>query len=321
MNKIIRIELPTQFGMKTVNAYLLQGKENILIDSGENTDESFEALIQQLSAKCLDVSDIDRIVLTHAHVDHMGMAERIAKAADATVWVSELVYSWAENPDFKWNQRQELMLPMLLSFFDKNTRPLIEQGYQQMMGNVRKVWQAINKKRLHTFSSEGQIELNGEIWDILYMPGHSNTQSTFYNSKTKDYISADMLLSITPTCVIEPSLENPLIREKGILQMIDSYHRLLELEIKTVYPGHYEPFQNAHATINRQLNRIKSRTEECYNIIATGKHSFIDVFNILYKGRVHMPAFIMMIAYLDLLENEGRIQIKEIDGYKQLFVT
>ncbi len=307
--------------MKTVNAYLIKGEEVILIDSGEDTDECYLALEKGLKEHDVEVSDIDRIIITHAHVDHMGMAQRIAEAADAKVWVSELVYDWAVDPDSMWSTREALMLPALLTFFEPSLSEMIKEGYNQMMGDVQRVWKPIDKDRLVTFESDGSLEFDGVEWQCVYMPGHSQTQTTFFNAKTGDYISADMLLKITPTPVIEPLISDNTIRNKGILQMMNSYERLLNFDIKKVYPGHFEIFDNAHEVINRQVQRIDERTLKCFELIKEGNSSFIDIFNILYEGRFHMPAMIMLIGYLDRLENAGAIKYQESDGWKKIVVS
>lgn len=308
MKNIHRLELPTQFGMKTVNSFLIKGDENVLIDCGEDSDESLSALKGHLKDHHLDFSDIDRIILTHAHVDHMGMAERVSTLANCEVWTSELVEPWALDPDTMWSTRESLMLPFLMSFFDEATLSVIQGGYMQMMGNVRKAWKPISKDKIKTFESEGFLEIDGHMWDVVYMPGHSATQSTFYHSPSTSYFSADMLLRITPTPVIEPSLENPKERERGIIKMLESYERLSKMDIGRVYPGHYDIFENHQAVIDRQVKRIHQRSEECLNIIKGGTNSFLEIFNVLYEGRFHMPALIMLIGYLDLLEEKGLIQ-------------
>lgn len=308
------------FGMKTVNAYLLKGDEVVLIDSGENTEASYEALKSGLKEHSLSITDIDRVIITHAHVDHMGMAQRIGAEANARIWVSELVKDWAVKPDEMWSTREKLMLPTLLSYFDSNLSDLIQQGYVDMMGNVKKVWEPISEDLLDIYQSDGQLDINDIRWQCVYMPGHSSSQSTFFNPINGDYISADMLLRITPTPVIEPSREDLSKRNKGILEMMNSYERLLRFDIKKVYPGHYEIFDNAHDVINRQVRRIDERTKQCYELIKSGQSSFIDIFNSLYEGRFHMPAMIMLIGYLDRLENAGVIRYEERDNYQQIFV-
>jgi len=307
--------------MKTVNAYLIKGDEVVLIDSGEHTKESYLALVDGLGQNGIKVQDLDRLILTHAHVDHIGMAERVADQANATVWVSEKVYDWAVDPSSKWDRRKSLMLPCLMEYFDHNVRHMISDGYNQMMGDVQKVWDPISKERIKIFNSEGQMEIDGKQWRVLYMPGHSATQSTFLHEESGAYLSADMLLRITPTPVIEPSLNDPSQREKGILQMLESYTRLQSFDIGTTYPGHYEIFDNAQDVILRQLNRIDQRVSQSLDIIKQGTNSFLDIFNVLYEGRFHMPALIMLIGYLDILEDQGSIQQVKRDGVLRIEVV
>ena len=312
--KIHRIELPTIFGMKTVNSFVKKGDEVVLIDCGEATDQSYHALVVGLKEIGLTLSDIDRIILTHAHVDHMGMAERIAVEAKAEVWVNDITYDWAVRPSEMWSDREKIMMPSLTAYFEESVRPFIMQGYQEMMGTVKDVWLPIHPDHLRKFDKEGKLEIDGEIWDVWYMPGHSQTQSTFYHSFTASYLSADMLLKITPTPVIERSLENPSERSRGIHEMMKSYERLLQRDIHTVYPGHYEAFVDCHQMINNQVNRINKRCEETFKLIAKGIYSFFELYQQLYAGRLSMPAMIMMIAYLDLLEKEERIVVEEENG-------
>lgn len=314
MLRIERIALPTIFGMKSVNAFVLKGDEVVLVDCGEDTDASFAALQRGLKDNGLVFSDIDRIILTHAHVDHCGMAERVASASNAEVWVSDKMWDWAVRPQELWADRESIMMPALIGYFEKNVRPVILGGYKEMMGSVKDVWHAISEERLKMFNSEGSLEIDGENWDVLYMPGHSQTQSTFLHQASGSYLSADMLLKITPTPVIERSQQNPKERNKGILQMMYSYDRLLSLDISTVYPGHYEPFSDVHNVIHSQVKRIYQRAEDTYQLIKTGIDSFFILYQRLYEGRFSMPAMIMMIGYLDLLEEQGRIISSNVDG-------
>jgi len=75
MTEPIRIELPTIYGMKSVNAYLFLDPEPTLIDCGEKTDASWKALQSALAVYNLAVKDIKKVIITHAHVDHIGEAQ------------------------------------------------------------------------------------------------------------------------------------------------------------------------------------------------------------------------------------------------------
>src|SRR5260370_33148544 len=89
--KIVPISLPTPFYIGPVNVYLIPEDPVTLIDTGPKTKEAVETLRMALRAAGVAVSDIRRIVLTHAHEDHCGLARTLrdeARGADV------LVHNW-----------------------------------------------------------------------------------------------------------------------------------------------------------------------------------------------------------------------------------
>src|SRR2546425_6905470 len=89
--KIIPISLPTPFYIGPVNVYLIAEDPVTLIDTGPKTKEAVDTLRARLRQAGVAVSDIRRIVLTHAHEDHCGLARALRdEAKDAEV----LVHNW-----------------------------------------------------------------------------------------------------------------------------------------------------------------------------------------------------------------------------------
>ena len=89
--KIIPISVPTPFYVGPVNVYLIAEEPLTLIDTGPKTKEALEALREGLRRERVRVSDVRRIVLTHAHEDHCGLAKQLRdEAKDAEV----LVHGW-----------------------------------------------------------------------------------------------------------------------------------------------------------------------------------------------------------------------------------
>src|SRR6266567_6064376 len=87
---IIPISLPTPFYIGPVNVYLIAEDPVTLIDTGPKTKEANEALLEGLRQARIRIADIRRIVLTHAHEDHCGLARSVRdQAKDAEVFVHD----------------------------------------------------------------------------------------------------------------------------------------------------------------------------------------------------------------------------------------
>ena len=76
--KIVPLAIPTPFYVGDVNVYLIREDPLTLIDVGPKTDEAAKALRDKLAAHGVKFSDVRRILLTHAHEDHCGLAKRSA---------------------------------------------------------------------------------------------------------------------------------------------------------------------------------------------------------------------------------------------------
>ena len=89
--KIIPISVPTPFYVGPVNCYLIHEDPLTLIDTGPKTREAVEALREGLRRARVRPADLRRIVLTHAHEDHCGLARSLRdEAKDAEI----LVHGW-----------------------------------------------------------------------------------------------------------------------------------------------------------------------------------------------------------------------------------
>ena len=80
-----RIEIPTPFHIGPINCYAFLGDDLTLIDPGPATDEAYATLRSRLEENGYGLDDIDRILVTHPHMDHFGIASRLTSVSGATV--------------------------------------------------------------------------------------------------------------------------------------------------------------------------------------------------------------------------------------------
>jgi len=304
------------YGMKSVNAYLFLDPEPVLIDCGEKSDAAWEALETALAVHNLVIKDLKKLIITHAHVDHIGMAGRVVEESGAEVWVNEYCYDWAVNKDLMWERRTKMMKKHLLGEMPPNGEgENSTKIFFHFMNAIMDAWDPIPAEKVHSFPIDGMLNFGGADWQVIYAPGHTNMQTCFYQQEKKWLIGADMLLSITPTPVIEFRLDDPTKRQRGLEEMLQSFEKMKALDIETVFPGHYQPFGDHQRLIDAQVRRIHMRKDATYELIKEGKNRFYELFDVLYTNRMNMPGMSMLRGYLDLLIDENRIEERIEDGY------
>lgn len=318
-NQPIRIELPTVFEMGTVNSYLFIDPVPTLIDCGEKSDASWKALIESLSAEGLKITDIERVIITHAHVDHMGMAARVADASGAKVWVSELVEDWAINLSTMQQARWKIITELLTEITNQKDSPL-HQGFAKFFNNYTEYWDPIPAESVEVFKLGSSLSLGTTEWEVIHAPGHCINQTCFYDHESKDLIAADMLLKIASTPVVDAQIDDPSKRTVGLAEMIVTMNKFNSLELSTVYPGHYQPIIDGNEILQRQLTRIDQRIEQTKGLISEGPKNFFEILDHMYRGRVSGPAIPMMIGYLDVLIANGMIKTRQSkDGLMYMY--
>src|SRR3954471_18948154 len=82
---IHRIAVPTPFAVGRVNVYVIEDEPLTLVDTGPNSGSSFDVLERGLRSLGFGVEDLDRIVVTHQHIDHIGLLRILAERSGAEV--------------------------------------------------------------------------------------------------------------------------------------------------------------------------------------------------------------------------------------------
>src|ERR671935_1111293 len=85
------LRIPTPFAVGRVNCYLIEDRPLTLVDTGPNSGKSLDELERQLFALGHSLEQIELVILTHQHIDHLGLVEVIAGRSGADVAAIDVV--------------------------------------------------------------------------------------------------------------------------------------------------------------------------------------------------------------------------------------
>ena len=189
-----------------VNAYLVQGdKEYVLVDTGEDAEETFYSLKKQLAAAGVSFKHIAQIIVTHIHPDHYGLAGRLKQLSQATVALPYMDKGFTGiryiNDELHYQR-----------WLHSNGVP-ISQLAKLKIAYVRATSFVVSPSLADVTLHGGEIISIGSFnFQVLRTPGHSPEHISLYEATKKILMSGDHILpTITPNIGLRPhSSGNPL---------------------------------------------------------------------------------------------------------------
>jgi glyoxylase-like metal-dependent hydrolase (beta-lactamase superfamily II) len=296
---IVTIPLPTPFPVGKVNAFLVKTDPLILVDAGVKTDEAYQALSAGLAEHNVAVSDIEAILITHGHVDHMGMLGRLQEESGAASYAHAYVADRLRDFEESERQTHDFALEALGSFGAPDD--IVEAST-----HIRNAMNAYTTPvPIDNAFDDGDKVF---AFTVHHVPGHSPSDCLFVNTPSASAITGDHVLDgITPNPLIRRPRRGE-TRARSLVEYRRSLMHTRALDLAVCYPGHGGPILDHRAVIDQILRRQDIRTEKVRAILAEGETTVYDLcqklFNALDLSRMYL-ALSAAVGHLELLEEEG----------------
>ena len=319
----IKVPLPNS-PLNHLNTYLIKGKEkNLLIDTGLNFTQTFQSLCEGLSQADVKPEELTHVLLTHFHVDHVGLIPRLKEASkDIKLSIhqveAELSKIMSENFG-DYNEKMGVFLkangaPSSIAFNLQHFHPAFftPQAYREL-ASAEFPLQDCQKIRVGDYS-----------FQVLWTPGHSPGHICLYEGSQKILISGDHLL---PT--ITPHVAQFMDDMDPLTDYLNSLEKIKNLHVETVLPGHEEIFANHQERIRQLKEHHKKRLMEFTDELEAGSSTAYTLasrvhWDIDYKSWEEFPPFQKYLAlgeaaaHLNFLEQKGlakRFKVNQIIFY------
>lgn len=312
------LALPTPFAVGPVNVYVAEGSEGLtLVDVGPRTRRTQAALVKGLEDRGYHLEQVRRLLITHAHVDHYGLAAFVAREVGAEVWTHPWnVPTLADDPETR--ARRDAFYTEV---YRKAAVPeVVRQSIYVVYQGFRRFAEPVEVAR--TLHEGDRVSLGDEAWQVLHLPGHSGGLIGLWQPDRRLLLSSDHLLrDITSNPLLEPPLREGEPRRQSLQEYLASLRRTLEMDVWLALPGHGDPISDVASLVRQRFAFHQERQAEVLAHIAAGADTVYALCQALFPNLSLVDAFLAVsevVGHLDLLAGEGRIHWETQDGVWRL---
>ncbi len=307
---IHRLRIPTPFAVGRVNCYLIEDGPLTLVDTGPNSGKALDELATQLGARGHSIDDLELVIVTHQHIDHLGLVEIVAEHSGAEVAALGIAAERLANFDEDAEEEDRFAVELML----RNGIPEEVTAALRSVSRSFRGWGSRVEVTRPLGDGEA-IEFGDRTLEVLHRPGHSPSDTVFWDERRRILIGADHLL---PTISSNPLIARPLDRSaqrmQALVTYIESMRKTREMPIEFVLPGHGDPVVDHVALIDDRLAKYDRRKEKIFKLVAERPRSGYELAQAIWGDVAVTQAFLTLsevIGHADLLVNEGRV--REVD--------
>jgi len=308
-----------------INVYLVEGNAGwLLVDTGWDAVRVLRVFKEGLKAIGITFKEISKIVVTHVHLDHFGLAGKLKELSGAKLSLHQMEMRLIEQADLEAEQ----VLQQMKGWLYKHGTPekeifmlqKIPQGPMKYTSSVfPDAISFIGKIGFPDIFLSGGERIRSGIFnlEVLWTPGHSAGHICLYERARKVLISGDHILpDITPAIIF-----NPYSRNNPLGDYIGSLNKLKNLDVELILPGHGNYFTDFHGRIDELIRHHEERKRIILEVVKEMPKVAYQVSSEIpwmpERGGIpwdkldpwsHRLALMETLAHLKILEKEGRVK-------------
>jgi len=242
-----QIVLPTPWDVGPVQIYVVEGDPLTLIDTGVRSPDSWAALQAAFDTLGRGLDEVQRVVLTHYHGDHLGQVQSLRDhGADLEVWAHEAEVSMIEG----FSAERDEHLEDTAALFREYGVPgdLLERQAEQARRHMREEPVLCEPTRVdRVVRHEDSIPFKDFALRVVHAPGHTAGHLLLHEPRTGTLVTGDHIMGsavpFTDNYYVDgpPDPADPLRRRprfKGLPEYLRSLRELRRSSFHTILPAH-----------------------------------------------------------------------------------
>ena len=309
------LRMPLPFALDHINLWLLaDGAGWTIVDCGFSTDEA-RAAWENIFTQVVAPQRVSRILVTHFHPDHFGLARWLADRWQAPVHLAAAEFAaargWLDGAPMHTREAH-------LVLFREHGLDLGAEAHKFAKGNLYQKGVPAIPERVEPLHDGDVISIDGRAWRAITGYGHSPEHVSFYCDELRVMIAGDMVLPRISTNVsVQPRLPDA----DPLGGFLDSLRRYAELPADTlVLPSHGLPFRGLHPRLAQLQSHHADRLAELV-AACTEPRCAADLMKIIFRRPLdtHQTFFAMgeTLSHLNKLMHDGALaRIRGEAGYQ-----
>jgi glyoxylase-like metal-dependent hydrolase (beta-lactamase superfamily II) len=308
------LRMPLPFALDHINLWLLDDGDGwSIVDSGLNTVET-QDLWQRIFAAELGGKPVKRLIVTHFHPDHMGLAGWLTETLNVPLWCTET----------EWLFARLLSLDATDGFTANSTKFYARTGLDAATreifasrGNAYRSRVTAVPHAFHRLSDGQSFAIGGRQWRVVIGRGHAPEHACLYCGELDLLIAGDQVLpKISPNVSLWP--QEPEAEPLGLyLTSLEKLKREIPATA-LVLPSHGLPFHGLHRRIDQLAAHHDARLAELEAACAEPRTA-AEIVPVLFRRPLdaHQIGFAIgeALAHLHYLMRKGRlVRSERADG-------
>ncbi len=303
-----------------VNVYAIENEDGAftLFDAGLKTPQALAALEASAAAAGVELGRVSRIVVSHGHVDHYGLAQLLAERSGAAVWIHpadrDKVTGAAQDP----SRTKGYAAYFRRLGVEADVVPRLFAARDQALALAERIPQG----RLSLLADGDRLRFKAFEAQVLHLPGHTAGLVCLWAPEQRLLFADDHVLakvSPNPSIELGPGGEEDAFH--ALVSYLQSVRRVLALDVEWVLPGHGPAFQGHRAVLEDLFRFYEQRQERLLKRLAKGESPAAALLNAVAAQVDPLRFFLMLsevVGNLQVLQGQGRVR-RRLEGEMYLY--